>query len=93
MPTQHHHDDLVRLHRSMTPKERLEPAFELSRATGRLAAAGKRAEPAPTSTSFPKRPSRTSRAWPPRLASWTLRSNRERKPLTYRPPRSAPEAN
>lgn len=43
MPTQHRHDDLARMLRRMTPKERLELAFELSRATGRLAAAGKRA--------------------------------------------------
>lgn len=43
MLTQHRHDDLVRLHRRMTPKERLELAFELSRATSRLAAAGKQA--------------------------------------------------
>ena len=43
MPVKHLHDDLVRLHKSMTPKERLELAFELSRAAGRLAAAGERA--------------------------------------------------
>ncbi len=43
MATQHRHDDLARLHRRMTPKQRLELAFELSRASSRLAAAGKRA--------------------------------------------------
>ncbi len=44
MPVQHRHDDLVRLYRRMTPKERLELAFELSRAAGRLVAAGNRAQ-------------------------------------------------
>jgi hypothetical protein len=39
----HRHDDLAELHRRMSPKERLELAFELSRAAGRLAHAGKRA--------------------------------------------------
>jgi hypothetical protein len=39
----HRHDDLAELHRRMSPKERLELAFELSRAGSRLARAGKRA--------------------------------------------------